>query len=165
MKCRLGYLYLYRYPIFLYGLTMELFDVVNAIFHKTKWKEVSRTDKDRYFFMVNRFISIGLPKQASMFNIKHIPKEHVLDYWNKQLSRLYSKIPDWIYTKGQKASKKENAETNIDDEIIKLYCEYNECSREDFSMILKFAPDALEEELSMYSHLLKSKKNLQTTNE
>jgi hypothetical protein len=144
---------------------MELFDVVNAIFHKTKWKEVARTDKDRYFFMINRFISIGVPKQASMFNIKHIPKEHVLDYWNRQLSRLYNKIPDWIYTKGQKASKNEKNDVNIDIEIIKLYCEYNKCSQEEFNMIQKFAPQILEQEIPMYSQLLKSKKNLQTNNE
>ena len=64
---------------------MELFDVVKAVFSKTEWQNVSRIDKERYFFMVNRFMSIGLPKQASMFNIKHIPKEHVLDYWNRQV--------------------------------------------------------------------------------
>jgi hypothetical protein len=144
---------------------MELFDVVNAIFHKTKWKEVPRTDKDRYFFMINRFLSIGLPRQASMFNIKHIPKEHVLDYWNRQLSRLYNKIPDWIYTKGQKASKNEINETKIDAEIVKLYCEFNKCSQEEFKMILKYAPKMLEEELPMYTQLLKSRKNIQSTNE
>lgn len=144
---------------------MELFDVVNAIFHKTKWKEVPRTDKDRYFFMINRFLSIGLPRQASMFNIKHIPKEHVLDYWNRQLSRLYNKIPDWIYTKGQKASKNEINETKIDAEIVKLYCEFNKCSQEEFKMILKYAHKMLEEELPMYNQLLKSRKNIQSTNE
>jgi hypothetical protein len=115
--------------------------------------------------MINRFLSIGLPRQASMFNIKHIPKEHVLDYWNRQLSRLYNKIPDWIYTKGQKASKNEINETKIDAEIVKLYCEFNKCSQEEFKMILKYAPKMLEEELPMYTQLLKSRKNIQSTNE
>lgn len=138
---------------------MELFDVVKAIFSKTEWKKVSRYDKDRNFFMINRFISIGLPKQASMFNSKNIPKEHVLDYWNRQLSRLYSTIPSWIFTKGQRAAKQENEKINIDPELKKLFCEYNKCSHSEFDLLIKISPKDVELELDMYKRILKARRN------
>lgn len=138
---------------------MELFDVVKSIFSKTDWNNVSRYDKDRSFFMINRFISIGLPKQASMFNIKHIPKEHVLDYWNRQLSRLYSTIPSWIFTKGQKSTKAENEKLNVDPEVKKLFCEYNKCSFQEFDLLITIAQKEVEEELEMYSKILKARKS------
>ena len=138
---------------------MELFDVVNSIFSKTEWKKVSRYDKDRNFFMINRFISIGLPKQASMFNSKHIPKEHVLDYWNRQLSRLYSTIPSWIFTKGQKASKAENEKIKVDPQLKKLFCEYNKCSIQDFELLLSISQKDFENELEMYKNILKARKS------
>jgi hypothetical protein len=137
---------------------MELFDVVNAIFSKTEWKKVSRFDKDRNYFMVNRFMSIGLPKQASMFNSKYIPKEHVLDYWNRQLSRLYTTIPQWIFTKGQKASKEETEKVKIDPELRKLFCEYNKCSYQDFDLLLKINQKEVEKELEMFKNILKARK-------
>lgn len=136
---------------------MELFDVVNAVFSKTEWRNVSRIDKERYFFMVNRFMSIGLPKQASMFNIKHIPKEHVLDYWNRQLSKLYSRIPNWIYTKGEKASKEEKAKVKIDYDLMRFFCEHNKCSISDFNLLLEINPPELQEELRQLEQILKAK--------
>lgn len=137
---------------------MELFDIVNAIFSKSEWKKVSRFDKDRNFFMINRFISIGLPRQASMFNSKYIPKEHVLDYWNRQLSKLYNGIPEWIFTKGQKSSKEENEKFKVDLELKKLFCEYNKCSFEEFDLLADINQKALEKELEMYKNVLKAKK-------
>ena len=136
---------------------MELFDVVKAVFSKTEWQNVSRIDKERYFFMVNRFMSIGLPKQASMFNIKHIPKEHVLDYWNRQLSKLYSRIPNWIYTKGEKASKEEKSKVKIDYDLIRFFCEHNKCSTSDFNLLLEIDPPELQEELRQLEQILKAK--------
>lgn len=136
---------------------MELFDVVKAVFSKTEWQNVSRIDKERYFFMVNRFMSIGLPKQASMFNIKHIPKEHVLDYWNRQLSKLYSRIPNWIYTKGEKASKEEKTKVKIDYDLIRFFCEHNKCSISDFNLLLEIDPPELQEELRQLEQILKAK--------
>jgi hypothetical protein len=138
---------------------MELFDVVNSLFSKTEWKKVSRYDKDRNFFMINRFISIGLPKQASMFNSKYIPKEHVLDYWNRTLSRLYSTIPSWIFTKGQKKAKKENDIIHVDIELKKIFCEYNKCSFKDFDLLCNISQHEIEEELEMYKKILQSRKS------
>jgi len=108
--------------------------------------------------MINRFISIGLPKQASMFNSKYIPKEHVLDYWNRQLSRLYSTIPQWIYTKGQKATKIENEKIKIDSELKKLFCEYHKCSFQEFDLLLEISQKNLKVELEMFENILKARK-------
>jgi hypothetical protein len=142
---------------------MELFDVVNAVFSKTEWKKVSRIDKEKYFFMVNRFMSIGLPKQASMFNIKHIPKSHVLDYWNRQLAKLYSRIPSWIYTKGEKASKEEKNKIKVDYDLMRFFCEKNECSISEFNLLLEINPKELQIELDMLEQVLKAR-NSRTSN-
>jgi hypothetical protein len=138
---------------------MELFDVVNAIFSKSDWKKVSRYDKDRNFFMINRFISIGLPRQASMFNSKFIPKEHVLDYWNRQLSKLYNGIPEWIFTKGEKASKDENEKFKVDLDLKKIFCEYTKCSFQEFDLLVSIDQKGVEKELEMYKNILKARKD------
>jgi hypothetical protein len=138
---------------------MELFDVVNAIFSKPDWKKVSRYDKDRNFFMINRFISIGLPRQASMFNSKFIPKEHVLDYWNRQLSKLYNGIPEWIFTKGEKASKNENEKFKVDLDLKKIFCEYTKCSFQEFDLLVSIDQKGVEKELEMYKNILKARKD------
>lgn len=135
---------------------MELFDVVKAIFSKRDWKEVSRSDKDRYFFMLNRFISIAHPKQSSMFNIRMIPKEHVLDYWNRQLTKLYNNVPSWIYTKGVKSTKSEE-KVKYDENLIKLFCEYNKCSRAEFELLLSISPEELKKDMEMYYLVLKAR--------
>ena len=137
---------------------MELFDVVKSIFSKKDWKKVSRIDKDKYFFMINRFISIGHPKQAYIFNLRMISKEHVLDYWNRQLSKLYSTIPSWIYTKGVNSSKSE-IKIKYDDDLVKIFCEYNKCSKAEYELILSIHPKEVEKEMDMYCLMLKAKKN------
>ena len=137
---------------------MELFDVVKSIFSKKDWKKVSRIDKDKYFFMINRFISIGHPKQASIFNLRMISKEHVLDYWKRQLSKLYSTIPSWIYTKGVNSSKSE-IKIKYDDDLVKIFCEYNKCSKAEYELILSIHPKEVEKEMDMYCLMLKAKKN------
>lgn len=135
---------------------MELFDVVNAIFSKEKWKEVSRIDKDKYFFMVNRFISIAHPKQASVFNLRTISKEHVLNYWNRQLSKLYKGIPNWVYTKGVGSSKSES-KIKFDDDVVKMFCEYNKCSRAEFELVYSISQKEVEKEMDMYYLMIKAK--------
>jgi hypothetical protein len=109
--------------------------------------------------MINRFISIGLPRQASMFNSKFIPKEHVLDYWNRQLSKLYNGIPEWIFTKGEKASKDENEKFKVDLDLKKIFCEYTKCSFQEFDLLVSIDQKGVEKELEMYKNILKARKD------
>ncbi len=136
---------------------MELFEVVNALFSKTAWESVSRIDKDRYFFMINRFMSINFPRQASMFNLKKIPKDAVLDYWHITMTRLYTRIPSWVYTKGQKAAAKEkDSGFKIEPDLLSFYCSFYQCTKNDVKMMMKFCPDILEADLKEVEAFYKS---------
>lgn len=138
---------------------MELFEVVKALFSKDQWSKVSRVEKDRYFFMINRFMSINYPRQASMFNLRQIPKVHVLDYWHRQLSKIYNQIPNWVYTKGQTSAKEEKeGNWKIDPELAKTFCERNRCSMEELNLLKTIAPEELKGELHELEMLLKSRK-------
>lgn len=87
---------------------MELFDVVKNVFSQDpkKWSNVSRHDKSRNFFMVNRIMSIQFPVIANQFNKLKINPEATVDWWRDNLSARYTKPPQWIYTKVIKKSEK-----------------------------------------------------------
>lgn len=139
---------------------MELFDFVKALFSKNDWEKVSKIDKEKYFFIVNRFMCINFPRQASMFNIKHIPKIYVMDYWHTTLSKLYNTVPSWVYTKGQKSSKADKEkDLSISDELVDLFCSKNQCSKSDLELLSQLYPDSLQPELEELELVLKSLKS------
>jgi hypothetical protein len=76
------------------------------------------------------------------------------------LSRIYSGIPNWIYTKGEKSSKENlNDALKVDAELIKFFCEKNECSVDEFKLLLEISPKDLKQELDMLEQILKSRKS------
>jgi hypothetical protein len=87
---------------------MELFDILKAFFSEKKWDEVSKIDKSRNFFMINRMMSIFFPLQANAFNNTKIDPVPVVDFWKTTLNRSYKTPPGWFFTATTKKEKIKN---------------------------------------------------------
>lgn len=87
---------------------MELFDILKAFFSEKQWGEVSKIDKSRNFFMINRMMSIFFPLQANAFNNTKIDPVPVIDFWKTTLNRSYKTTPGWFFTTTKKKEKIKN---------------------------------------------------------
>ena len=47
---------------------MDLFDIIKSFTSQKAWENVSKADKQRNLFMINRIMSIQFPLQANAFN-------------------------------------------------------------------------------------------------
>ena len=127
---------------------MELFDIVKTIFKSEKdWTNISRNDKIRNFFMINRIMSIQFPMQANQFNNTKISPRPVVDWWHSTLSRNYTKMPSWIFTKTKKSAQKKVSPVSIeaDPEVEKFIREKFSASKRELSELKKFFPDKYQD--------------------
>jgi hypothetical protein len=137
---------------------IPLFDYIKLVFSKNEkdWKELSNTDKSRNFFMLNRFMAIRYPYQASHLCHYKIDPIAVSDYWHRIMSSQFSSTPNWIYAK---TVKKKDIEKKLDlpsNEMIKWHCEKNEISRKDFDQHVTFFGESFLKELKTLEKTLKS---------
>ena len=70
---------------------MELFDILKAFFSDKKWQDVTKQEKSKNFFMINRIMSISLPLQANAFNNTKIDPVSVIDFWKFTLTNKKEK--------------------------------------------------------------------------
>jgi hypothetical protein len=93
--------------------------------------------------MLNRFSAIQYPIQAQAFNHIKISQSETVDYWHDNLSRIYKKVPGWIYT----SSKNKNKISEIEmpsKEAIRFYLERIGKSERDLQDSIKlFGKEAL----------------------
>lgn len=124
---------------------MELKDFMKALFERPEeYKELRKTEKSKFFFMTQRFMSIAFPIQAQAFNHIRISQAETMDYWHENMTKLYKKTPSWIYTKTKKAEKKKKLDMPSD-ESIKYYLERTKMSKRDLDDAIKlFGDEALE---------------------
>jgi len=123
---------------------MELFDVVKNIFSQDskKWVQVSKNDKSRNFFMINRIMAIQFPNIANQFNKIKINPDATVDWWRNNLSSRYSRPPSWIYTKTIKKEAKTKKSTDSSWENVEVFVRdrYN-VSKRDLSDLKRFYPE------------------------
>lgn len=122
---------------------MELFELVKTIFKSEKdWNKVTRNDKTKNFFMVNRIMSIQFPVQANQFNHTKISPKPVVDWWHNNLSRYYTKTPNWIFTKTKKSqdSAKPITKVETNPEVERFVMEKFEISKREIGDLKKFYP-------------------------
>lgn len=109
---------------------MELFDFIKVLFgNKAEYERLKDYEKNKFFFMTNRFMFISYPVQAQMFNHIKVSQARVLDYWHRNMSHVYGRVPDWIYTKTKKAAEKKTTVKVPSDEAIEMYLTRNGYSR------------------------------------
>ena len=76
---------------------MDFKGIVNAMFYKKDWPQVTTADKDAMFFIFNRYMAKKYPKQAQYFNDKSIDKASCMDIWF-QFMKKEVRVPVWFWS-------------------------------------------------------------------
>lgn len=131
---------------------MQLFDLTKRLFGDIGgYDEVSKGDKKKNFFMVNRRLSIGHPMQAQVLNGLRIDPVAAVDIWRNFLARAYKKTPYWMYTKGVKKAKEEKErKINIPMAVIEDYAKKNIYDLQTVKDALFMFPKEMEKELKAF---------------
>jgi hypothetical protein len=133
---------------------MELFDVIKTVFKSDKdWSKVTRNEKVKNFFMLNRIMGIQFPTQANQFNHTKISPRPVADWWHSTLSRHYTKVPGWVFTKTKKGTVKSKASDKnpIDPAVEDFIMSKFEVSRREMDDLKKFYPEKYTEWINQVS--------------
>jgi len=123
---------------------MQLFDFIKVLFEdKEQYEDLSKYDKSRQFFLLNRFMSIQYPQQANAFNHVRIPQAEVTDFWQRNMTNVYKKVPDWIFAKGQKKSTKEKSVKLPGKEATRAYLSAVHMTQRDLDDAAKILGDSV----------------------
>jgi hypothetical protein len=117
---------------------MELFDILKAFFSDKKWQDVTKQEKAKNFFMINRIMSISLPLQANAFNNTKIDPVSVIDFWKFTLNTKYKTPPGWFFTSTNKKEKKK--EYAPKEEVLDLIRSKFEISNREIKELLRYYP-------------------------
>lgn len=139
---------------------MELFDIGKLIFttKQKEWDAVSKNDKSRNFFMLNRIMSIQYPTQANQFNHLKVIPAPVIDWWHDTLSHRYSRPPQWLFTKVNKKDSKEKTKNKDYSEVETVIRDKYKVSKRDLADIKKFYPKEYDKWVSNISDQVGLKK-------
>jgi hypothetical protein len=137
---------------------IQLFDYTKLIFtgNEKQWNEVKSTDKNRNFFMTNRFLSIKYPLQVSVLSHFRINSAATADYWHSTLTKLYSSQPNWIYAKTKKKAVEDKKKNLPCETMVKWYCQKYEMSRSEYEDSIKFFGEEFLKEIRDLEKILKS---------
>lgn len=79
----------------------ELIDVANAMFkNKKDWDNITDEDKEKFFFIFNRYFSKMYPEKSQLLNLKNINKVSSMDLWYYFM--LNKPYPKWFWSKSKK---------------------------------------------------------------
>lgn len=79
----------------------ELIDVANAMFrNKSEWVKITDEDKEKNFFIFNRYFSKKFPDKSQLLNSKNVDKVSSMDIWYYFM--LNKPYPNWFWSKSSK---------------------------------------------------------------
>jgi hypothetical protein len=139
----------------------ELIDVVNCLFVKrSEYKNLSIEDKDKFFFIINRYLAKKFPEIAQNFNIKMIDKSVCLDLWfikkpweeypNQQFK--YAPSFFWKKSSSEKGDKKKEIISEKDIKLLSLKLNLRII---DIKFLITYHIKLIKEELKYYKELEK----------
>lgn len=118
----------------------ELIDVVNAIFKKREnWNDITDEDKQKNFFIINRYFSKIYPDKSQLLNSKNIDKIMAMDTWYYFMANEPYPKEFW--------SKSEKVTSELSDKEFKMLIKHLGIKKEDIEYLLVNYPDFLKEEL------------------
>ena len=134
----------------------NLFEISKIIFEDpNSYKELSKLDKTKNFFMLNRRFAINHPIQSQLFNNLNINQPIAIDIWQKFLYSNYKKQPYWLFIKGVKASKEiKEKKSKISNEIIKKYSEYYNIEIKNIKDAIHFYGNEFIKELKTFEKII-----------
>jgi hypothetical protein len=128
----------------------ELIDVANAMFRNKKdWKNINDLDKEKFFFIFNRYFSKKYTTKSQLLNNKNVDKSTSLDLWYYFM--LDKPYPNWFWSKSPKFEK-----TDLPDSDFKLlFLKLGLNKEQDLIYLLDNYPDLMQEELKFYKTKIK----------
>lgn len=123
----------------------ELIDIANAMFRdKHNWKNIEDEDKEKFFFIFNRYFSKKYPGRSQLLNNKTIDKVTALNLW--YYFNLDKSYPKWFWSKSPKSVSSDIDEKDFDLLMKKL----NLNKPDDLNYLLNNYPEIIQEELKFY---------------
>jgi hypothetical protein len=123
----------------------EITDVANAMFRSRDRNLISDEDKEKFFFIFNRYFSKRYPEKASMLNLKGMDKAAAMDLWFAFMKK--QPYPDWFWSKSPKMEKE------LPEKDYKTLLRHLEIKEADLDYILDRFPDFAKEELAYLKKL------------
>jgi hypothetical protein len=81
----------------------ELIDVFKAMMRRGSWDKITVEEKEKNFFIFNRYFSKMYPEQAQLLNLKNIDKVVGMELWYQFMKT--ESYPDWFWSKSEKSDK------------------------------------------------------------
>lgn len=137
----------------------ELFDITKIIFEKpSEWVTVTKGEKKKYFFAINRRFAIQFPMQANALQHLKISQSGVVDFWQGFMSQRYKRTPSWMFTKGIKKSKAiKEKKTKVSESLIFEYSKKMQMDKKVIYDALEFYPDLMTKELKKFEKVINQK--------
>jgi len=118
----------------------ELIDVVNAIFkNRNNWVNITDNEKEKNFFIINRYFSKIYPDKSQLLNSKNIDKVMAMDTWYYFMKN--EPYPKDFWSKSEKVS------SELSEKEFKMLLKHLSIKREDIEYLIRNYPDFLKEEL------------------
>jgi len=137
----------------------NLFDITKIIFEKpNEYSDISKGEKKKHFFMIQRRFAIQFPTQANMLQHLQINQVAVIDFWQAFMRKQYKRTPSWMFTKGIAKNKiiKEK-KTKVSEALITEYAKKMEIDRKSVVDGLKFYPDRMSKEILQFQKMVTQK--------
>lgn len=125
----------------------ELIDVANAMFRfRDRWVKITEDEKNKFFFIFNRYFSKKYPTKAYLLNMKNIDKSTSMDLWYHFMSD--KGYPSWFWSKSPKVVSE-----GFDDKDYKFLLEKLSLNKnEDLDYLIINYPDLIKDELKFYKN-------------
>ena len=81
----------------------ELIDVFNAMIKRGNWEAITVEEKEKNFFIFNRYFSKRYPEQAQLLNLKNIDKVVGMELWYQFMKN--EPYPSYFWSKSEKSDK------------------------------------------------------------
>lgn len=81
----------------------ELIDVFNAMIKRGNWSAITEEDKNKNFFIFNRYFSKRYPEQAQLLNLKNIDKVVGMELWHQFMKN--EPYPKFFFSKSDTKDK------------------------------------------------------------
>jgi len=116
--------------------------IVDTVYvKKSQYTYLTNEDKEKFFFIFNRYMSKKYPIQAQFFNKPNIDKASAMDIWFQFLSKEI-RVPFWFW----RGKTKKTTPKTKDWKILQEY--YNgELSVDDILLLEEFDINAMKDEL------------------
>ena len=122
-------------------MAKKITEVFNAMFKNEEWNKITDEEKSEYFFIFNRYYSKMFPERSQLLNDKEVDKVFGMNLIRETLKS--GTYPGWFWSKKEKEKEKsEYSDKDIDLLLSKFNLKF-----EELSMLIKFYPDTVKEEL------------------